>query len=94
MGLVPASVLLFSFARFSFCVDGQVIHVDGHPFLCDLPMEDHVHHHLEGGWRVGESEEHNCWFEESFGCKEGGFPFISWLAAYIVVSPLNIKLCK
>ncbi len=94
MGLVPALVLLFGFTRFSFCVDGQVVHVNGHPSLCDLPMEDHVHHHLKGGWRVGESEEHNCRFEESFRSKECHFPFISFLNADVVVSPSYVELSE
>ncbi len=53
MGPVSSSVLLFGFPRFSFRVDSQVIHVDRHPSLGDLSAEDHIHHHLEGGRRVG-----------------------------------------
>src|SRR5216684_6474648 len=94
MGLVPVLVLLFGFARFSFCMDGQVIHVDGHPSLCNLPTEDHVHHHLEGGWRVGESEEHDCWLEESLRGEECRFPFISFLNADIVISPLYVEFSE
>ena len=94
VGLVPASMLLFSFAWFSFCVNGQVVHIDGHPSLCDLPMEDHVHHHLESGWRVGESKEHNCRFKESFRSKECHFPFVSFLNVDIVVSPAYVKLSE
>ena len=53
VGSVSALVLFFGFAWFSFCMDGQVVHVNGHPSLCDFPTEDHVHHHLEGGRGVG-----------------------------------------
>src|SRR5713226_6776705 len=91
MGLVPVPVLLLGFTRFLFCVDGQVVHINGHPSLCNLPTEDHVYHHLESGWRVGESEEHNCRFEESFRSKECHFPFVSFLNADIVVSPAYVK---
>jgi hypothetical protein len=51
-----------------------------------------VHHHLKGGGQIGETEEHHRWFEQSFGCKEGGFPFISILNTHVVVSPSYIKL--
>src|SRR5260370_28159135 len=92
MGLVSVLVLFFGFARFSFCMDGQVVHINGHPSLCDLSMEDHVHHHLKGGWRVGESEEHNCRFEESLGSKECCFPFVSFSNVDIVVSLSYVEL--
>ncbi|SRR5258708_7822493 len=94
VGLVPASMLLFSFAWFSFCVDGQVVHIDGHPSLCDLPMEDHVHHHLEGGWGVGESEEHNCWLEEPLRSEECHFPFVSFLNVDIVIFPAYVEFSE
>ena len=50
---VSSSVLFFGFSRPSFRVDGQVVHVNGHPSLGDFSAEDHIHHHLEGGRRVG-----------------------------------------
>src|SRR5260370_38784672 len=92
MGLVSVLVLFFGFARFSFCMDGQVVHINGHPSLCDLSMEDHVHHHLKGGWRVGESEEHNWRFEESLGSKKCCFPFVSFSNVDIVVSRPTVEL--
>ncbi len=53
VGPMSLSVLLFGFPRFSLRVDSQVVHVDRHPFLGDFSTEDHIHHHLEGGRRVG-----------------------------------------
>ena|SRR5258708_28197868 len=57
-------------------------------------MEDGVHHHLEGGWGVCKSEEHDCWLAEPFGCKEGCLPFISGFDVYVIVSPSDIKFYK
>jgi hypothetical protein len=49
---------------------------------------------LEGGRRVCETKEHDHWFEKSFVGNECGFPFISFLDSYIVVSPSDVHLCK
>jgi len=49
---------------------------------------------LEGGWRVGESEEHNCWLEESLRSEECRFPFVSFLNVDIVISPLYVKFSE
>ncbi len=93
-GLVPASVLFFGLPWLLFCMDGQVVHVDGPPSLCNFSLEDHVHHHLKGSGRVGQPKEHHGWFKESFGCEEGCFPFIPLLDVNIVVSPIYIELGK
>src|SRR5713226_4113124 len=85
-------MLLFGFSWFSLRVDGQVIHIYGKPPLGDLLAKDHVHHHLEGSRGVGESEEHNRWFEEAFGGKESRFPFVTLLDTYVVVSPPYVEL--
>jgi len=47
---------------------------------------------LEGSRGVGESEEHNRWFEEAFGGKESRFPFVTLLDTYVVVSPPYVEL--
>ncbi len=44
-------------------MDCNVVHVYREPSLSDFGTEDSVHHHLEGGGRVRESEEHYGWFE-------------------------------
>ena len=54
-------------------------------------MEGVVHESLEGHGGVGESEEHHGWFEEPLVGDEGGFPLVSILDSYIVVSPSNIE---
>src|SRR5260221_5549835 len=57
-------------------------------------MEDHVHHHLEGGWGISESEERNCWLKESLRGEEHGFPLISFFYADIIIPPSYIKFGK
>jgi hypothetical protein len=59
--------------------------------LSHFYLEDRIHHHLEGGGRVGEAEEHDQWFEESFTGEECCFPLVSFLDAYVVVSPPYIE---
>jgi len=49
---------------------------------------------LESGWRVGESEEHNHWFEESFRSEECHLPFVSLLNADVVVFPAYVELSE
>ncbi|KAG5733050.1 hypothetical protein E4T56_gene3550 [Termitomyces sp. T112] len=48
-----------------FGMDEDVIEVYTHYALHDEVPEDVVHHGLEGGRAVGESEEHNKWLEQS-----------------------------
>jgi hypothetical protein len=57
-------------------------------------MEYCVHHHLESSRRVGEAEEHNCWFEGSLRSEEGSFPLISVFDANVVVSLADIELSE
>ncbi len=56
--------------------------------------KDHIHHHLESSGGIGQSEEHNHWFEEPFGGKECRLPFIALFDADVVVSPSYVKLGK
>jgi hypothetical protein len=56
-------VLNICFEILGLGVDGHIVHVNREPSLCDFDRENRVHHCLEGGWRVCESEEHYGWFE-------------------------------
>ncbi len=60
---VSFQMLLFSLIFFALSVDGDIVHIYGEPALSNFRAEDGVHHHLEGGGRVCESEEHYGWFE-------------------------------
>ena len=72
-------------------VDGYVVHVDRYaPFVNEV-AEYHVHHSLESGWRVGKSEEHDCWFIESFVGDERCLPSVFWFDEYFIVSPLDVN---
>ena len=57
--------------------DQHVIHVDDEPSFMHFFLEDGVHHHLEGGWQIGQSEEHHSGFEQPFVSDEGRLPFVS-----------------
>jgi hypothetical protein len=78
----------------SFCGHNCVIHIDPQPSLGDLFLEDIIHHCLESGQRVGQAEEHNCWFEESLTCLKSCFPFIALFNADVVVAPSNVEFGK
>ena len=72
----------------------DTIHVDCHIALIDEVFENVIHHCLEGGWDVGEAEEHDKGLEDTPICSEGGLPFISLLDSYVVISPAYIQLCE
>jgi hypothetical protein len=73
-------------------VDQDVVHVDCEPVFPEFFNEDCVHHCLEGGWGVGEAEEHHPWFEEAFVGDECRLPLVLFLDADVVVSPLYVEL--
>src|SRR5882724_11278895 len=72
--------------------DEDVIQVDADYTLGDQILEYLIHHGLESGWAVGETEEHDQGFEKSSVCAESSLPLITFLDADIVVSPSDIKL--
>ena len=43
----------------------DVVHVNHHIALIDEVLENVIHHHLEGGWAMGEAEEHDKGFKEA-----------------------------
>jgi hypothetical protein len=75
-----------------FCKDEDVIQVDTDYTLDDKILENVIHHGLEGGWAVSETEEHHQRFEKSSVGVECSLPFITFLDADIVVPPADIKL--
>jgi hypothetical protein len=70
----------------------KIIHVDFQPSLCDLFLEDVIHHCLEGCWGVCEAKEHDSWLKESLACFKGGFPLVSLFDVDIVIAPSYIEL--
>ena len=69
----------------------HVVHIDNHDSFFDHIFENFVHHGLECGRRITHAEEHYCWFKQSSVHFEGGFPFISFLDPYVVISPSDVQ---
>jgi hypothetical protein len=57
-------------------------------------MENVIHHCLEGGRAISESEEHDERFKESAVGPKSSLPFISGLNANIVEAPADIQLSE
>jgi hypothetical protein len=57
-------------------------------------MEDVVHHRLESHQGICEAKEHNHWLKQSLVCFEGGLPLIAVADVDVVISLMDIKLCK
>jgi hypothetical protein len=53
-----------------------------------------VHHGLEGGGRVGKSEEHYPWLKKPKRGDEGCFPLVPRFDSYIVVAPSDIEFSE
>ena len=83
-------------AVFIQCVseDQNVIHVNTDNTLHDEVMEDLIHHGLEGGRTVSETEVHYQRLEETMVCLECHLPFISFLDVDIVVAPADVQFGK
>jgi hypothetical protein len=82
------SVVLFH----RLCKDEDVIQVDTDHTLGDEILENVIHHGLEGGRAVSETEEHHQRFKESSVGVECSLPFITFLDTNIVVPPSDIQL--
>src|ERR1700677_4868463 len=62
--------------------------------LVNEVLQDGVHHCLERGGRIGESEEHDRRFKAASVHSEGGFPFVSFFDSKIVITPPKIHFGK
>src|ERR1700677_2596253 len=58
--------------------------------LVNEVLQDGVHHCLERGGGIGESEEHDRRFKAASVHSEGGFPFGSFFDSKIVITPPKI----
>ena len=72
-------------------VDEDVIHVANGFIAIDKGAEDVIHHHLEGGWRVAQSKEHDERLKESLVHGEGHLPLIPFLQLDIVEAPMEVQ---
>ena len=71
-----------------------MINVNGHEALVNELLENVIHHGLEGGWAVGETEVHDQGFKESAVDLAGSFPLVTLFNTYIVISPAYVQLCE
>src|SRR6266702_1752778 len=78
--------------------NSDIVHIDtdccskGFMFENDI-LVDVVHHGLEHRWQVGESKIHDCGFEKSISGFKHCFLLIPFLDSYVVIAPLDVKLC-
>src|SRR5258708_1790981 len=72
-------------------VNEDVIHVADGLIAIDEGAEDVIHHCLEGGGRVAQSEEHDKGFKQSTVHGEGSLPLIPFLQSDIVETPAEVQ---
>jgi hypothetical protein len=72
----------------------DVVQVYYHDAFRDEVTEYIIHHGLEGGRTVCETEEHDQRLEEFAISTESGFPFVSVLHTDIVKTPTDVQLGK
>jgi hypothetical protein len=70
------------------------IKIDGDDSLCDKILANHIHHHLESGWTVGETKVHHQQLKQASICVEGGLPLITLSDVDIILSLVDIKLSE
>ena len=74
--------------------DQDIVHVDDDAEVFDLLDKNLVHHMLERGRGVGESKEHDEWFEQAVACDESWFPLVAFFDADIVESPSYVEFAE
>src|SRR6266436_972867 len=72
-------------------VNEDVIHVADGLIAIDEGVEDVIHHCLEGGGQVAQSEEHDKGFKQSTVHGEGCLPLIPFLQSDIVETPAEVQ---
>src|SRR5260370_3065752 len=72
-------------------VNEDVIHVADGLIAIDEGAEDVIHHCLEGGGRVAQSEEQDKGSQQSTVCGEGCLPLIPFLQSDIVETPAEVQ---
>jgi len=86
---MPGDLMVF---RKCLQVDQDVIEVDTYHSFHDEILEYVIHHHLEGGWAVGESKEHHQGLKQPSVSLKCCLPLIFLSDPNIVVTPSNIQL--
>jgi hypothetical protein len=62
--------------------DEDVVEVNTDDSFHDKVLEDVIHHSLEGGGRISESEKHHQGFEESTICTKCCLPLITFFEVF------------
>src|SRR6266446_1761393 len=75
----------------SFREDEDVVQVYNDDAVGNELLEDVVHHGLKRRRTIGESEEHDEWFEQPAVSAKSGFPLVALLHADIVETPSDIQ---
>ena len=73
-----------------WCMDEDVIHVNGDVAFVDQFAKDEVHHGLERGRGIRETEKHDHGLEKAAVRFKGGFPLVAVSNTYVVVSPSDV----
>ncbi len=71
-------------------VNEYVIHITDGLIAINEGAEDVIHHGLEGGGRVAQSEEHDKQLKESSVHGEGCLPLVSFFEMDIVEAPVEV----
>ena len=75
-------------------VNPKVIHVDLKPLFSNHVSEDVIHKHLESGWGIAETKEHDCWLKKTKGGNKSGFSLVFLVDVDVVITPSDIELSE
>ena len=68
-----------------------IVKVDDQVVLINEVGEYVIHKWLESGWSIAKSKGHYEGFKKAKGAFEGGFPFMAFFDAYVVVAPSYVE---
>ena len=89
---VSKKVLQLRLMRELLGVDYSIVHVARENPSIYPRSKFRINHCLERCRGVCQTEEHDRWFKETFGCEESSFPFVTFLNSDVVVSPSDVEL--
>src|SRR5258708_35925825 len=72
-------------------VNEYVVHITDGLIAVDEGVEDVVHHGLEGGRQVAQSEEHDERLKESLVHGKGCLPLVSFFETDVVEAPVEVQ---
>lgn len=79
---------------FSGCKHQDVVHVDDDMAAIDEVGKEVIHHCLEGGRGVSQSEEHDRRFEQPLVSLECRLPFVTFFDTDVIVPPSDVHFGK